>query len=402
MNKKFCQHCGEKIDEKADFCQHCGTAQNEYNSTVQDFEPQSGKVNMITAFKHNWDNAFFISGRTGRANYWFNYLDMLIINLISFIVLRISGYNNILLFIYSIMVGLMVCINFTSTIRRLHDTNRSGNLLWLSLIPLIGSIILVILFSVHTKNSGRFNTNRKQNNIWYKKWWTWLIIAFLALFYFSVFNNLVNAEIKIAYELNNFSNNDSSNKFNNSSSNYQSSDNDVDEILLDNPKLTNGNKLKDFDIGPLKFTKVFSGILKEKSISENSAEYFFQTFDGKIPSGFFKEGKPYKQIILTYKVKNTSNQNIHFPGLINNNNLLMPDGTKLNQLDSDDFYSGEKQNNPEIKPGSTIQGCLFIQLKGKNKNYIPKGNYKFTTGTANAHDYSTVSHSIDFEFNPYK
>lgn len=229
MNKKFCQKCGKQIDSDAEFCPYCGASQN--GSQMNDNkEPNNGKSNMITAFKHNWDNAFFISGRTSRANYWFNFLDFMIIGFISYLFLGISGNSKPIIILYSVISALMGVINFTSMIRRLHDTNRSGHFLWLFFIPIIGSIILLVLFAMPTKPSDRFNITKSANNIWYKKWWTWVVIALVALMYCGTIEATNSLSNYVNEQMNTSSfdseNNDGSNNSSDSSSDSDSSDND--------------------------------------------------------------------------------------------------------------------------------------------------------------------------------
>lgn len=242
MNKKFCQKCGKQIDTDSEFCPYCGAQQNQSDDTSNNVQsPNKGNnSNMITAFKHNWDNAFFISGRTSRANYWFNFLDFMIIGIISYLILGISGDSKIIILLYSVISALMGVINFTSMVRRLHDTNRSGHFLWLYFIPIVGSIVLLVLFAMPTKQSERFNINKSPNNIWYKKWWTWLIVAILAFMYFGMINGLDEAESSLqqqiedsSYDDGNISDDSSKSSSKESSSNKDSNSSSDDSTAND-------------------------------------------------------------------------------------------------------------------------------------------------------------------------
>lgn len=84
------------------------------------------------------------SGRAGRAEYWmfflFNFIISIVLSVISVKVPAIS----ILSFLYSLAVlipGLAVAV------RRLHDTDRSGWWLLISLIPIVGTIILIVFLA---------------------------------------------------------------------------------------------------------------------------------------------------------------------------------------------------------------------------------------------------------------
>lgn len=94
----------------------------------------------IDAFK-NYAN---FSGRATRTQYWMFVLFNFIISLVlSFVLtMTIGDIGNVLYAIY----GLAVLIpSLAISVRRLHDTNRSGWWILISLVPLIGSIWLLIL-----------------------------------------------------------------------------------------------------------------------------------------------------------------------------------------------------------------------------------------------------------------
>jgi uncharacterized membrane protein YhaH (DUF805 family) len=59
--------------------------------------------------------------------------------------------------------GLAVLIpNISVTVRRLHDTDRSGWWWWISLIPLIGGIVLVVFMLLDsTPGANRYGPNPK-------------------------------------------------------------------------------------------------------------------------------------------------------------------------------------------------------------------------------------------------
>jgi len=73
-----------------------------------------------------------IKGRARRREFWIFFFCNLVLGLI-------PGINFI--------VGLLTFIpNITVGVRRLHDTNRSGKWLFLGLAPLLGIIILTVMF----------------------------------------------------------------------------------------------------------------------------------------------------------------------------------------------------------------------------------------------------------------
>jgi uncharacterized membrane protein YhaH (DUF805 family) len=83
-------------------------------------------------------------GRAGRAEFWWFFLANLIVSVILSLLSRASVIFMVLYIIY----GLAVIIpSIAVSIRRLHDTGKSGWFLFLYLIPLVGFIILVVFFA---------------------------------------------------------------------------------------------------------------------------------------------------------------------------------------------------------------------------------------------------------------
>lgn len=90
-------------------------------------------------------------GRAGRKEFWFFFLFNLIITIVLGYIDRMigtagaSGGMGILGLIYALAVLLP---GIGVSIRRLHDTNRSGWWLLLSFIPLIGAIVLLVFMAL--------------------------------------------------------------------------------------------------------------------------------------------------------------------------------------------------------------------------------------------------------------
>ncbi len=87
------------------------------------------------------------NGRSQRAEYWyfslFNFLIILGINLLNIFLYPRLGINlGFIGFIYSLAV---VIPGSAVTIRRLHDIDKSGWMILISFIPIIGAIWLLIL-----------------------------------------------------------------------------------------------------------------------------------------------------------------------------------------------------------------------------------------------------------------
>ena len=83
-------------------------------------------------------------GRASRQEYWMFVLVHVIISLLLSVLSLVESLANlsaVLAGIYSLFVLLP---SLAVGVRRLHDTGRSGWLILISLIPLIGSIILLV------------------------------------------------------------------------------------------------------------------------------------------------------------------------------------------------------------------------------------------------------------------
>jgi uncharacterized membrane protein YhaH (DUF805 family) len=144
------------------------------------------------------------SGRARRSEYWyfilFNFLIALIISLLTLLPAGEKIFG-----IISIGYSLVLIVpSFAVSIRRLHDTNRSGFSLLLFLIPLAGIIILIIYLTQDgTPEENQYGLNPKNENILTKnnkKQKRWLIplimlaIALVILFYYFGFKNLSSKE----------------------------------------------------------------------------------------------------------------------------------------------------------------------------------------------------------------
>lgn len=116
-------------------------------------QPYPG-VPFRAAFMRFWKKGFTFSGRASRSEYWFAYLANACIVFVLYVLLAIgavvSARSTIafyqLLLVLTFAYGLAAIIPAIAiTIRRLHDANYSGGMYFLSWIPFVGGIILLIL-----------------------------------------------------------------------------------------------------------------------------------------------------------------------------------------------------------------------------------------------------------------
>ncbi len=86
------------------------------------------------------------SGRARRSEYWWFYLFCVIVYVIAYILDTVTKTP-----IFAVIVGLGLLLPALGAgIRRLHDTNRSGWWLLISLIPIVGTIILIVFLATDT------------------------------------------------------------------------------------------------------------------------------------------------------------------------------------------------------------------------------------------------------------
>lgn len=89
------------------------------------------------AVKHCFANYANFNGRAGRSEYWY----FVLFNTIAGTILTFITPNHILGSLYYLAVLLP---SLSVACRRLHDTGRSGLWLFIALIPLVGTILLIV------------------------------------------------------------------------------------------------------------------------------------------------------------------------------------------------------------------------------------------------------------------
>ncbi len=94
------------------------------------------------------------NGRARRKEYWYFALLSILITIVLVIIDSVTGTFNdeaglgLLSGLYSLAV---LIPSISVGVRRLHDTNRCGWWLLISLIPIIGTIMLIVLFASDSK-----------------------------------------------------------------------------------------------------------------------------------------------------------------------------------------------------------------------------------------------------------
>ncbi len=109
------------------------------------------------------------SGRARRKEYWFFVLFNIIISVaLTVIDVMVGTYSQ------AIGIGLLACIyalavlipGIAVSVRRLHDTDRSGWWLLIVLIPIIGPIVLIVFMCIDgTPGTNRFGPSPKEATV---------------------------------------------------------------------------------------------------------------------------------------------------------------------------------------------------------------------------------------------
>lgn len=133
-----------------------------FGNPVQQGEPTLGQphygIGLVAAVKRGFAKYARFDGRASRSEYWWwqlvvGGLILILTTVATVVALATSpdggdtpGTPSIPLFIVLVVVGLGVIVpNIAITVRRLHDSNQSGLLYLLTLIPYIGGLIVLIL-----------------------------------------------------------------------------------------------------------------------------------------------------------------------------------------------------------------------------------------------------------------
>lgn len=105
---------------------------------------------IIDWFKKCLRNYVNFSGRARRKEYWYFVLIQFILAIVAmtldYIIFDTPGA-----LLYAVVIFGLLLPGIAVLVRRLHDTGRSGWWFWIGLLPVIGSIILLVFLASDTK-----------------------------------------------------------------------------------------------------------------------------------------------------------------------------------------------------------------------------------------------------------
>ena len=103
---------------------------------------QGGPVGFGEAIAEGFRNILTFSGRASRSAFWWFALGAIIIDIVVAIIGR-AAHVVVIQYVVEIIVAL---VSLSLSVRRLHDTNRSGWWWLIGLIPIIGGIVLLVFY----------------------------------------------------------------------------------------------------------------------------------------------------------------------------------------------------------------------------------------------------------------
>ena len=113
----------------------------------------------VNCVKNDYSN---FDGKATRKEFWLFTAFFAVITLaLAFITGFISGFTTVgaIKYLYLVFVLLMISPQVAVAVRRLHDVGKSGKLLLVGLVPVVGIIILVIWFCGKT-DDGKNNKKK--------------------------------------------------------------------------------------------------------------------------------------------------------------------------------------------------------------------------------------------------
>ncbi|TCS81410.1 DUF805 domain-containing protein [Pectinatus cerevisiiphilus] len=163
---KFCPNCGKPLQEGKIFCPSCGTKvvmnssvdslpnniENAVSTSVTHFQSQAEMVSINNGVPKQSLFGKFLSwrGRISRGDWIIRKIIILIILMISILVPMVTissivsdgntGISNVLPCVLIVLVPFCFLSSIALDIKRCHDTDKSGDFLWVGCIPFYGWI----------------------------------------------------------------------------------------------------------------------------------------------------------------------------------------------------------------------------------------------------------------------
>ena len=113
-------------------------------------------MNFVESLQTCYKKFFDFSSRASKSEYWWFQLYNAIIYVLTFI------FQGDLVLLFSILIIVNLIPMYAVGVRRIHDSDKSGWFVLISLIPLIGLYIFVLLLQDGSKGKNRFGVKPKK------------------------------------------------------------------------------------------------------------------------------------------------------------------------------------------------------------------------------------------------
>ena len=117
-------------------------------------------MSFVDAIKSVFTQYVGFSGRARRSEFWYFYLFTILLSIVASIVQR--AMTNSTNGIVTTIIGLAIILPYLAVaVRRLHDTSRSGWWLLIGLIPVVGTIILIVFWVQDSHGDNQYGPSPK-------------------------------------------------------------------------------------------------------------------------------------------------------------------------------------------------------------------------------------------------
>jgi len=113
-------------------------------------------MNFVESFQTCYKKFFDFSGRASKSEYWWFQLYNAIIYVLTFV------FQGDLTLLFSILIIVNIIPIWAAAVRRVHDSDKSGWMVLISVIPLIGLYVIVLLIQDGSKGKNRFGAKPKK------------------------------------------------------------------------------------------------------------------------------------------------------------------------------------------------------------------------------------------------
>ena len=113
-------------------------------------------MNFVESIQTCYKKFFDFSGRASKSEYWWFQLYNAIIYVLTFV------FQGDLTLLFSILIIANIIPIWAAAVRRVHDSDKSGWMVLISVIPVIGLYVIVLLIQDGSKGKNRFGPKPKK------------------------------------------------------------------------------------------------------------------------------------------------------------------------------------------------------------------------------------------------